>query len=224
VVSLEERLGERTRLRLEAYQQRERDLVFNSAAEWRLLDGKPTAPDTAARLRNALDGRSRGLELLVQRRSANGLSGWIAYDLARAQRDEVPTGLRFDSDYDQRHTLTLFGSWRVGRVLNLSTRFRYGSGFPVAGFLAQKPDGVYLSDKRNGFRSGSYSRWDLRANRAFVKRRLKLTLYAEVLNILARGNHRHTGLGSVNSRTGKATLDGDDLLPFLPTAGLVLEF
>src|ERR1044072_3719603 len=172
-------------------------------------------PRLDAPLRNSLSGRSRGIEMTVQRQGPNGLSGWVAYTLGRARwRDG--SGPWFDGDFDQRHTLTAFGSWRIGPTVNLSTKYRYGSGLPVPGFYEEAAGGVFLSSARNLYRPEAYSRWDLRANKAFAFARWRLTLYGEVLNLLGRTQTRYTGFDRVDLGTGRVVLESDTLFPRLP--------
>lgn len=219
---VERALGADIRLRLEAYDQETAGLLFNSEAEWRLEEGDIVAPRFDAPLRNTLSGHSRGVEVLLQRRSANGLSGWIAYTFGHARWHG--DGLAFDSDFDQRHTLTLFGTWRVSPTLNLSTKYRYGSGLPVAGFYEPGPGGAFLSSERNLYRPESYGRWDLRVNKAFVFQGWRLTVYGEVLNVLNRTHTRYTDLDGLDPSTGRVFFESDTLFPLLPSAGLTVEF
>jgi hypothetical protein len=132
--------------------------------------------------------------------------------------------LRFDADFDQRHTLTVFGSVRVSQTLNLSAKYRYGSGFPITGFFARLPDGgVSLAESRNAVRAGVYSRFDLRANKTFVFRSWKLTVFGELLNVLDHANLRHTGF-DLDPRNGRVFLDSTSLLPLLPSVGITADF
>lgn len=224
LVGAEHSLGGATRVRLEAYDQEVSGLLFSPEAEWRLEGGRVVAPRRGARWRNALSGRARGIEVLAQRRTANGLSGWVAYSFGHARRQDEQTGLRFDGDFDQRHTVTVFGTYRVSHTLNLSTKYRYGSGFPVAGFYELRPDGVFLSAQRNGYRPESYSRWDLRANKAFLFDGWKLTAYVEVINLLNRTHTRYTGHDGLNLPAGRAFLESNTLFPILPSVGVTVEF
>ena len=50
--------------------------------EPRLMNGFFVPESFESRWQNALRGRARGLELFLQRRSTNGLSGWIGYAYA----------------------------------------------------------------------------------------------------------------------------------------------
>ena len=224
-LGLEQRVGAHTRLRLDAYHQAEEGLLYSRDAEWRLEDGHVVIPRLDARLGNVVSGRSRGLELLLQRRSANGLSGWIAYSYGTARRHDEESGISFDSDFDQRHTVTVYGSMRLRQTLNVSLKYRYGSGFPVPGFFESPRPGVYfLSYARNTLRPDGYGRLDLRANKAWLFRGWKLTLFGEVLNVLDRENVRYSGQDNIDFRTGRVFLSSDTLFPLLPSLGITVDF
>jgi TonB dependent receptor/Carboxypeptidase regulatory-like domain/TonB-dependent Receptor Plug Domain len=223
LLGVEHNLGASTRVRVEAYDQSLRGMPFDPAAEWRIDTGRIVGPRFDAPLRNTLSGHSRGIELMLQRRSANGLSGWIAYSFGHARWHDSG-GLEFDSDFDQRHTLTAFGTYRISPTLNLSTKYRYGSGFPVPGFYESQSDGVFLSSERNEYRPEAYSRWDIRINKAFRFERLRLTLYGEVINVLNRTHTRYTDLDGLDTRTGRVFLESDTLFPLLPSVGVTIEF
>jgi uncharacterized protein (DUF2062 family) len=79
-----------------------------------------------------------------------------------------------------------------------------------------------LAPTRNDLRLPTYSRLDLRLSRTYNFTRRRLTLYVEVLNVL---NHENLGRtnGSVH-RDGLAVGYVETLFPFLPSAGLRLEF
>ena len=104
------------------------------------------APSASAseRYQNALDGYSRGVELLLQRRSSNGLSGWLAYSFSHTKYDDRVTGESFWGDWDQRHTVNTYASYRFNAKFSASTRFRYGSNFPATGYWETR-DGVKKS-------------------------------------------------------------------------------
>jgi len=225
VLGLEQRVGTHTRLRLDAYHQDENGLLYARDSEWRVEDGRIVIPRVDARLANTVSGRSRGVELLLQRRSANGLSGWIAYSYGTARRHDEESGISCDSDFDQRHTVTVYGSMRLSQTLNVSLKYRYGSGFPVPGFYRSPAPGIYfLSDERNTLRPDGYGRLDLRANKAWLFRSWKLTLFGEVLNVLDRENVRYNGQDGIDFRTGRVFLSTDTLFPLLPSLGVTVDF
>ena len=134
-VSVEREFGSRTRVLAEVYDREDRNLIF-SLSEPRLEAGQITA--RANPYGNLLDGYARGIELTLQRRSANGLTGWVSYAYSKTLLKDQQDNLNFPSDFDQRHTLNVFGSYRFTETFNLSGQWRYGSGTPWVGFLQQE--------------------------------------------------------------------------------------
>ncbi len=224
-LGLERTFGERTRLRVEVYDHQIRDGLFTARRDTRIEGAYVIPGDDRARFGNALEGHSRGFEVLLQRRSANNLSGWVSYAFgtARLRDDDSPDGSPFDADFDQRHTLNLYGSGRLSRSVNVSSKFRYGSGFPLAGFFREAPSGLQLGGERNGVRQRAYARWDVRVNKALDVRGSKLTLYAEVMNVLDRQNLRLDWVDE-DFFTRTAVAHEETLFPRLPAIGATLEF
>lgn len=222
VLALERRLRPDLGLRVEAYHQSESDLIGNLALDHRLVEGRPTAPDAGAILLNAFQGPSRGVEVTLEARSAQGLSASLAYALSHACRDDA-SGARFDSDFDQRHTLSAIAR-RRWRRWGFAVALRHGSGFPVAGFLAASGTEIVLAAERNGYRPADYTRLDARGEHRFRIRGAQATLYLELANVLDHRNLRYTGIDSVNLRTGRVRLDSDEMLPVLPLFGLAVAF
>jgi hypothetical protein len=224
VATVEQRLGPVARLRIQAYDRRDRDLLFRPSLEARLVANRIVEDDFAARLTNSLRGDARGLEFFVQRRSANRLNGWISYSLGYATMRDGVTGLRFTADHDQRHAVNAYLGYRIRPSVNLSTKWTYGSGFPVPGFFERSGDGYVLAAARNGARLDSYQRTDVRINKSKTFDRWKMTVYAEVVNVLNRPNYRFDSYNGYDPATRRAYLSFSNLFPVLPTAGVMLEF
>jgi len=214
-----------------AYNREDRDYPWLPNSEFRVADGRLVLPSFTTRYESTLDGHSRGVELLLQRRSPNGLSGWVAYNLAFTGYHNTVTTERFDADYDQRHTLNTYGVYRFSDRMSFSARFRAGSNFPAPGYYEARPltiagqelEAYYLSDARNRLRVPLYSRLDVRANRTFSWRATRLTVFAEVLNLYARENVRATSPG-INGMTHQVFGLFDSMFPLIPSAGLSWEF
>lgn len=222
-LTLDQRLGERTRARVEFYNRQDRDLLFRSWLDPRILAGRVFNPPVNDPIRNSLRGYARGVQFLVQRRSANGLTGWVSYAYGTAKLLDGITQLWFLSDYDQRHTVNAYGSYRIRPTVNVSARWTYGSGFPVPGFLRIDQGNYYLGPSRNAVRMDAYQRADTRINKAFVYDKWKLTFYAEVINVTNRTNRRFDTFNGYNGKTGQADIRFDRMIPVLPSAGIVLE-
>lgn len=224
LLSLEQRLDERTRLRAEFYNRDDRDLLFWPLAEPRIVDGDVYRPPALTSVRNSVRGYSRGFELLLQRRTANRLTGWISYGYGRTRMRDGVTGGQFVADRDQRHTVNVYGSYRLRPAVNLSAKYLYGSGFPVPGYIRREGDQYWLANERNLVRAPAFHRLDVRLNKAYVYREWKLTLYVEVVNVLDRDNYRYEELRRYDAKTGAATIAFNKLFPILPSAGVVFEF
>jgi len=222
--SVERRFGDRTRLLVEAYDREDHRLFF-SLSEPRLVSSVPAF--TEFPFQNSLHGNARGIEVTLQRRSANKLTGWVSYAYSRTKLTDPQTGLTFVSDTDQRHTVNVYGSYRFNETWNLSSEWRYGSGEPVPGFYRQEGTqvgtGYFLSSARNTTRLPAYSRVDFRVNKAFLFKNWKLTLNGAVINETNRNNLRYAGFDRY-SFDGHVFGQLDRVLPILPSAGVVVEF
>ncbi|HMD33880.1 MAG TPA: TonB-dependent receptor [Vicinamibacterales bacterium] len=172
---------------------------------------------------NALDGYARGVELSVQRQTPNGLSGWVSYALGFNRYHDGLSGESFWGDFDQRHTVNVYGNYRVNDRYSVGARYRYGSNFPVTGYWRTSGGDYFLGTERNAVRVPYYSRLDARANRTFTWERKRLTLFLEAINVLNRENVRYGG-PSIDRRTLHATNVFETMLPLIPSVGVLLEF
>jgi hypothetical protein len=224
IAGVEQRLGERARVRIEYYDRVDRDLPFQPLFDPRLLPGgRIFVPPLNPLYANSLRGYSRGVEIFLQRSSANRFTGWISYAFGRtALRDGVSLS-RFPSDQDQRHTVNVYVGYRLRPTVNLSVRSSYGSGFPIPGYLTRKGSAYGLAAVRNQLRMPDYSRTDLRVNKSWTRDKWKFTLYGEVVNVTNRTNYIYDSFDGYNSRTGQAFLTLDTMFPILPSAGIVFE-
>ena len=171
---------------------------------------------------NALRGSAWGIELLVDRRSAKGLSGWATYSFGKTRSTDIQRHETFWGDFDQRHAVTLFGSYRLFDRSNVGVTYRAGTNFPIPGYLTSSDGALFIGSRRNEARLPTYSRLDVRADHQFHYLGRRVTLFAEVLNVLNREN-----LGLTNGvvlPTGEAVGFTDTLFPRRATAGLVIEF
>jgi hypothetical protein len=211
-------------LQLTVYNREEHDLVRNYVAEPQVRSDRiPFHVLTRGGWANALDGHSRGVEVLVQRRSNRGLSGWLSYSFGVNRYRDQLTGESFDGDYDQRHTLNAYGMQRITNRFSLAGKLRIGSNTPAVGYWEQRNGDYFVASARNALRVPVYARLDLRANRTFNWQTKRLTLFVEVMNVLGRENVRYERPG-VNRRTGQAFGIFSTMIPRVPSAGILLEF
>jgi hypothetical protein len=229
-------LPRQTRVLVNAYARRETDVLWTPGSEPRLgqngaiLPGFITSPWT-----NVLRGSARGIEVVIRRDASNGFSGWAGYGYGRLRYTHTATAEQFWADADQRHTVSLYGNYRLSSRASVSARYRYGSNYPMAGYIGEpapalgtapavdgRPVFHGLSSERNTLRLPAYSRLDLRADRAFNWSGRRLVLFVEVANVLNHTNLRNASY-SVD-RAGRVFEATESLMPIVPSGGFVIEF
>ena len=232
--AVEQRLGENTRVRLEAF-QRKNFLVIGETPPGQLTSDPCPVLEAALGATYQRD-YSHGVQLILQRRSANRLFGWVGYTLLKAQARQYSVslpGLQFfaagDFYYstleDQRHTLNAFGSYRLRPTLNLSGKFLFGSGYPIpSGTYVQVGNGQFIATGINTTRLGAYQRLDIRADKDWAFQQWKLTLYGEVLNLTNHYNGRFAYESGIDPKTGKVLVKTLEGLPITPTVGMAAQF
>ena len=223
---IEQRIGAAVRVSLAGYHRREAHGLRAVNAEIRIENDRVTLPMNPY-WANALTGETTGAEVIIERRAVNGLNGWFSYTWNDSRYDDPGTGGHaaesFPADFDQRHTVNAYIAYRWSGRTSLSARMRYGSNFPIAGYIAQDANGYVLSSARSGIRLPTYARLDLRADRAFTYRKSRLTVFLEVVNATNRDNYRANSPG-VNIITRRVFEPIESLFPLLPVAGVLIEF
>ena len=102
--------------------------------------GIPRAPQVTSVPRNLGDGRAYGLEVYAAKQAASAssrLTGWASYTWGRAETTAY--GRTFAADYDRRHALSVVGSYRFSRLIELATTWRAQSGFPYTPAIGVRP-------------------------------------------------------------------------------------
>jgi len=218
---IEQRIGSSWRANVSAYRRRDDDLLRAVNAEIRLEGNRVVVPSNPY-WDNVLTGDTNGVEFVIERRAVNGLNGWVSYAWSDSELTDSMSAETFPSDFDQRHTVNTYIGYRWGGRTNLSMRYRFGSNFPIAGYVGEDANGYVLSSERNGLRLPAYSRLDLRADRTFTYRSRRLTLFIEVVNATAHDNYRQNGYSVNNQRRVFGPIE--PLFPLLPVAGILFEF
>ena len=236
VVSVDQFLTGKLRIHAEAYNRQEHEVVYSSLTQFHLLaDGSVAFPQPGPVLGNSLNGYARGIEITVQRRSANRFSGWVTYSRSYTKYWQPGTSLNFWGDFDQRNTFAAYGSSRLAPTVNLSGSVRYGSGYPSAGYI-QGPLNLnlgptnllpfHLTSVPNQTRLPAYERVDCRLSKAIVSPRLKATMYLEAANLLNHTNWRYYYylIPPTVQYLGLVGRYRNSTMPFLPAAGIAFEF
>lgn len=222
-LAVEQRISSSSRVQVAVYDREERDFIRRPGAESRLAGGRLISGSSTAAYVSRLDGYARGVEVLVQRRQLNGLSGWVAYSFGRNRYRDVVSQETFWGDLDQRHGLNAYAFYRLSDRSSISAKLRVGSNFPAPGYYVERNGHYFLGEHRNDVRLPVYARVDVRANRTFNWSRKRLTLFGEVMNVLNRDNVRFYP-PTVDRRTLEVTRMFDTLVPIVPSAGILIEF
>jgi hypothetical protein len=223
VATFEQRLGEHSRLRVQAFDRNDQNLLAQPFMDARLIGGRISPDYFQSAILNSLSGTTKGAEVFVQRRSANGWTGWASYTFAKSIMRDRLTAIQFPSDQDQRHTFNGYLSYRLRPSVNLSAKMSWGSGFPIPGFFSMQGDTYYLAAERNRVRLNPYQRLDLRMNKSKNFDHAKMTFFVEVVNVLNYTNSRFDSYNGYDS-TGRASVSLSQMFPILPSAGVTFEF
>jgi hypothetical protein len=239
LAAVEQRLGEHSRIRLEAFDHEnstiwgERVIVLGPDQTFHGC-GNTFHPFADSSTLTPSD-YSRGFQLVLQRRSANRLAGWIGYtlDYARVIYKAADNGTnclpcspngKFPSFLDQRHTLNGFASYRLKPTMSLSGKLMYGSGYPIPTWLSQVGSEFFVPNEPSFVRMPPYARLDLRVDKTFAVKARKLTFSAELLNATNHYNLRYLGYDSFDPSTNRVHIVLDRALSIAPTFGLSFEF
>jgi hypothetical protein len=214
--------------RAEFYDRQDRDLLYQPYADPRIVGGLLFIPPINPQYENSLRGYGRGFEATIRRSLSHGISGWLSYAYGHSVMHDGVSGYIFPSDFDQRHTVNAYASYRIRPSVNLSARWTYGSGFPIPGFLtALGPpslENFYFTEERNTSRIGPYERLDVRMNKRWTHEKHSTALYLEVMNLTDRDNYRFGSLDAYNPATNFAHVTVDQMFPIVPSAGFVFSW
>ena len=180
------------RWQVTAYNREDRDWLRLQGTEPRVSGLLFVPVSTTTHWLNALDGHARGVEWLVERRASRGISGWLSYALGFNRYTDSVSGERFWGDFDQRHTLNAFATYRLSDRTSASARFRIGSNTPVFFMVGLGCTPAFVFATVDGMRSADPATLELMASvdagRWEVLRRVRLPSAAPSLFTAARFN------------------------------------
>jgi vitamin B12 transporter len=170
----------------------QRDGPLSVRAEVYLKDYEDYGPDPAGAGPGVVDGRARGVDMLVQWAGTDVVSGWITYSFLDSELD-LEDGTVVSSAYDVTHTLAAVGKLMLGRSWELGLTGRYATGRPYTPILgaADPEPGRPLAPEYGPVMSArypDYRRLDARLTRFVPLGARSLVFYLEALNLLDRRN------------------------------------
>lgn len=221
--SIEGLIGSASRWQITLYRRDGHDLLRLPDSEPRVANGVLAQGSTASHYANAIEERARGIEALIEWRRPGNVTAWASYSYGTVRDQDVTTGEAFWADFDQRHGANMSAAYHVSGRVSVAARLRAGSNYPAPGYWTAAGARTVVGTERNTFRIPTYSRLDVRVNRSFSWPRARLTLFGEALNVYARTNMR-VAAAHVNRQTLDVTNLLAPLAPFVPSAGLLIEF
>lgn len=160
--------------------------------------------------------RASGVEFMLEKKTGR-IDGWISYTYSRAfvkvdgdqPWERINNGNPYPANYDKPHVLNVVSTYRLSRILILSSSIVYGSGRPVT-----LPESIYFIDdqpyisftERNAARIPDYFRADISLTIEGNLKRNKIlhsSWNLNVYNITGRKN-----VQSIFFRSENATING----------------
>lgn len=176
--------------------------------------------------------RAYGLEVLLDRRLGERVSGMIGYTLLRADTTADPSGVVYEhaklmpASFDQRHNLVALLVVELPRAFRFGARFRLVSGNPeqpVIGTLITQEESEFFYRPIYGAFGSRYGplfhQLDLRIDKTWYLRAVSLIAYLDVQNAYNR-IHPEIWVYSFDW-TERGQRIG---LPIFPSVGLRVEF
>ncbi|MBI5867116.1 MAG: TonB-dependent receptor [candidate division Zixibacteria bacterium] len=161
-------------------------------------------------------GRSRGLEVLVQKK----LSGIPCYGILAVSYGETRfrgvDGVMRPGSYDQRLIANLGGGYIFNEKWELSTKFRFATGSPYTPYNA---DGTQSPSAYNSVRLPANHSLDLRVDRRWNFAGWTMITYLDLQNVY---NHKPHQVPRFNTRTHR--VEENSGIGILPAIGISAEF
>ena len=137
------------------------------------------------------NGRSRGLEIYIQKRMIDNFYGQISYSYSKTEHKALD-GIYRPGSFDIPHVLSIITGYKLSDAWEFSGKFTYASGRPytpidMANSIQQNRN-IFDVAKTNSERMPSYSRLDLRADYRANYDGWNLVTYMEIQNVYGRQN------------------------------------
>ncbi|GAB4304646.1 MAG: TonB-dependent receptor [Myxococcota bacterium] len=142
---------------------------------------------------NEGEGRAYGAEFMLRHEVGKYFFGWLAYTLSWSERKDMATGDWRPFDWDQRHILTLLGTFRLPKNWEVGARFRFVTGnaiTPLNGSTYDTDAFNYIPypGKTNSDRLPPFHQLDIRVDKKFIWNWVIMSIYLDVINVYF---HKH---------------------------------
>lgn len=167
-------------------------------------------------------GYARGIELLLQKKMADGFYGAVSASFFRTRYEDF-TGSWQDRDFDIRYLFSVNGGWRPNDRLELSARWSFQGGGPRTPFdeqvSAAAGSGILDFTRFNELRRPAFHALYVRADRRYFFRSTNLVTFVEVWNAYNRSNVDSYSWSSITQQETRI-----NQFSILPVGGVSFEF
>ncbi len=169
-------------------------------------------------------GYAYGVGLLVQRRQAEKLNGWVSYSYTIARRSEYNYSRMIPPDFDIPHRVTVVATYDFVSEWQMGMKWQFASGRPYTPIKDVKFDtssGYYMPifGEPNSARLPAYHTLDVRLLKKWRFSSWSLVIFLEVLNTYARKNVAdYEWNADYTERTAQT------YMPTIPSIGIIAEF
>jgi len=211
--------------------------LANVGADFGVFGNEPAIPTS--------EGRTYGMEVLVQQRLFKGFYGIVAYTLSWSQFTDQ-NGNFAPSSWDNRHIISLTGGKKFKRNWELGMKWRFQSGTPYTPADVATSSQTFVWDllgqaildygQVNSQRTPSYHQLDMRIDKKWFFKSWSFNLYFDMQNVY---NFKGSGapfLDVVRDENGSPVVDTADPTRYQmrlinnevgvlqPTIGIVVEY
>lgn len=190
------------------------NLRINDVVETELLFGK---------------GRAYGIELLLKKKSGK-FTGWIAYTLARTERQiaGVNGGNWYAARQDKTHDIALVGIYQLNPKWTFAGTWVYQTGNAVtfpSGKYNVGDQILWYYTERNGYRMPAYHRLDLSATLQLKKRKYwSSELAFSIYNAYGRENAYTIAFKESTTDPTKTEIEQTSLFKWIPSVSYNFKF
>ncbi|TVZ40304.1 outer membrane receptor protein involved in Fe transport [Alteromonadaceae bacterium 2753L.S.0a.02] len=190
-----------------------------------------TQPDAEQFYSNDVEGKVRGVDLMLNKNLVDKWFGWVALSYAKSERTNLRTEETRDYTLDTPVVFNLVANYQVSSHWTLGTRYTLKSGEATTKIVGVEqnsdfPD-HYLPVYGEAYadRLPYYARLDFRAEREFTIYQKDASFYIDILNLLNRENVIQESLDyeKVNA-TGEVYLRQSVDMGIFPSIGFSIVF
>lgn len=180
------------------------------------------------------DGRTYGIELLVQQQFTGNFYGILAYTLFKSEFSGFQQTFR-PSAWDSRHLLTFTGGYQFGKNWEISLRYRLVGRTPYAPVdqgttLDIYPALAFDFNQLGSVKLDAFNQADIRIDKKWNFRKVSLNIFLEIQNVFGQQIPEPPSFGLNRDRNGnileprtliEVPIDNSDILPNI---GIVFDF